>query len=28
VEASDTARLGPVLANIGRVRGVRHARRR
>jgi GTP pyrophosphokinase len=28
VEASDTARLGPVLANIGRVPGVRHARRR
>ena len=28
VEASDTARLRPVLANIGRVRGVRHARRR
>ena len=28
VEASDTARLAPVLAHIGRVRGVRHARRR
>jgi GTP pyrophosphokinase len=28
VEASDTARLTHVLTNIGRVRGVRHARRR
>jgi GTP pyrophosphokinase len=28
VELSDTARLGPVLAQIGRVAGVRHARRK